>query len=238
MRSSLFHPTKEELVSLYQKQQLSSNKIAEMYCVSPSYVSIWIRRYGIPSRWPNIADLKPSGDLWYIVGVMVGDGTFDNSRYGVKLACRDEAFATSFRDSLGRLGLRTHKWVQTHKEKPLYIAVARSKNLFLWMKQVLGNLTVPKGYTKDFLRGFYESEGSLYKFKTSHGFQLFFTNTDEALVHLVKSLIEFNGYEASLFKRKQRGWGIRPVYTLYVLGSSGEKAKFLEWINPCIKNER
>lgn len=224
---------------MYVDKKLSQNAIAKQYGVSGALVSIWIQRHGIPSTHLNVANLNSTGDLWYIVGVMVGDGTFDNSRYGVKLACRDEVFALSFQNSLRKLGLRTHKWVQTFREKPVYIAVARSKNLYHWLKQALNNLEVmPKEFIKDFIRGFYESEGCLYQNPKYSVFQVSFSNTDESLILLVKSLILSKGFKTSLFKHKQHGWGTKPVYTLYVLGPREEKLKFLDWINPCISRKR
>jgi len=72
---------------------------------------ILVRR--LPNSGYNIPDLTPSPSLFYVYGAFCGDGTLDQSKFGVKLGVRNKEFAKSFKSHLEKLGLRVFSWVQT-----------------------------------------------------------------------------------------------------------------------------
>lgn len=184
---------------------------------------------------PNIPNLVPSSDLFYAYGTILGDGTIENDgRYGAKLGVTSKIFANSFEQSLNRLGLRTHSWSQKQKNgsgkiHTIYYIKTYGKIFFLWLKS---NPKIPKDFYLDFIRGFFEAEGC-NALEGSN--QVKFYNTDQALIMMVKDMIEDLGYSCNAIKQKQLGFGSLPIHTLYLLGGKQAGLNFITELNPCIK---
>jgi len=224
-----FKFSKEELEKLYWSLGLSIPDIEKLTGVSRSYIFRKFRDYGIPLKHRNIADLKPSSELYYIYGVVLGDGTLENKRYGIKLGVTNKKFAESFRKALESLGLRTFSWTEERRGKSrrkttYYYVKTYSKNLYQWLRS---NPEVPQEFYKDFLRGFYESEGTRSQAKV--------TNTNLELLKKYGEMLKHLGFSYNIIKREQKGWGTKPVYSLYLLGGKSSQERFIELVNPCIK---
>ena len=92
-----------------------------------------------------------------------------------------------------------------------------------------------KEYAIAFLKGFYESEGSL-KRNGVRSVSLTMSNTNKHLVEFVRELIEKLGFKVSVYTIQKKGKR-RTAYEIYLLGTYKGKLTFLEIIKPCIKNK-
>ena len=87
-----------------------------------------------------------------------------------------------------------------------------------------------------FIRGFYESEGTLYRDKNKIH-HLAFINTDKNLLEMIKDLLEEIGFYFHLNgPYKTIGLGMKSHYHLKTAKREQIK-KFLNIINPGIKNK-
>lgn len=203
--------------------------------------------------------LEPSEDLVYTLGVLKGDGHVGNyktAKYAIILRCVSKAFDDSFVGALQRLGLHPYTWLQpeSKKRQSQFFTTARSKIFFNWykeltLKQIEEMLCQDKNYARCFIRGFYESEGSLVlaKYYYVNGERrerktlprtISMVNTDKELLLMVKRLLERLGYKIGEFRKGTDGLGSyrkNPFYRLKIWRKK-EVARFLKEIKPCIKN--
>jgi len=179
----------------------------------------------------QLPNLSPSSSLYYVYGAFLGDGTLDRSKWGVKLGVTQKEFAESFKYHLGKLGLRAFSWVQIQKSASgemisVYYTLTNSKVLFRWLQS---NPQVPPDFYVDFLRGFYEAEGS----QTRQ--QVKFRNTELQSLKMIQQMLQALEYSTNLIPIQQNGFGTKVMYELYLLGGRSERTRFLREINPCIK---
>jgi hypothetical protein len=91
-------------------------------------------------------------------------------------------------------------------------------------------LSIRKQYLKQFVRGFYESEGNI-----SRG-AVYITNTNKELLQFMQRLLESLKFKTSLHMQIQSNPNWAPRYWLYLLGGVKESRRFLKVFKPCIKN--
>jgi len=179
---------------------------------------------------PNIANTEPSPSLYYVYGAMRGDGTFN--RHDIRLGSTKKEFRDSVAHHLKKLGLRVFTWTQTWTPKghgkpvTMHIANVNSKTFAEWLRT---NHEIPSEFYLDFIRGFYEAEGS------RSWCQVKFCGTDKELLLRVKRILYALGYRTNMIKKEQHGFGTKPLYVLYTLGGSKVARKLLAELNPCIK---
>lgn len=164
--------------------------------------------------------------------------------YPVSLQCRDKPFAMEFCNALEIIGLhpklygpylRKAKLLPSGRicmPKPIYMTRAYSKRLYEWYQQFnpktnpdwLRNLEsyldTPEKI-RLFIKGFYESEGSVFNKKNT--WRITFYNKNNILLKMIKRLLEKMNFMP------------REVKINYFYICSGSK-QFLEWIQPVIKN--
>ncbi|MCD6418269.1 hypothetical protein J7M00_05750 [bacterium] len=191
-------------------------------------------------------NLKPSPTLSYILGVLLGDGCcYANPKrreYRVQLISKDEKFAKSFYKALTEIGLNPHiRYVTTGINRNTYFLVrAQSKVLVGWFKQLTQNdiYELASKYPIDFIRGFYESEGSLIKRTWGGGYDLEICNTEKWIVDMVVELLQKLGFNPRIKKCIPSSKSIlqkKPTYYIR-LRRQDEIAKFMRIVSPCIKN--
>ena len=174
--------------------------------------------------------------LAYVLGVLMGDGSvYVHKRgYRIELHVRDEEFARSFAEALKALGL--NPWIggpyEPHSgKKPEYKVVAYSKDLAMSYQQ-MQHLERLKEFLSDntlfinFLRGFYESEGCLYK-PTSYRRLLIYNNNADLLQYICERLQDF-GIKASIREYRKGEWCLE-------IWKKKDIAKFLRLVKPVIK---
>lgn len=188
-------------------------------------------------------DFTKREDLFYILGVMYGDGSKyirkdKNNGHIIQLEVKSKEFASSFKRSLENIGLN----VIFGNHKPnLYRALTCSVFLYGWIDEYDINNIVhePKKLKSCFLRGIYESEGTL----RGKNYLTAFCGNNIELKEIVKSVLtEFN-FSLSEFKSDCHYEGCyKPsgdVHYIRIKGGKGRKEwkRFLNLTNPCIKNE-
>lgn len=184
--------------------------------------------------YPN---LEPSQQLSYVIGVLIGDGCVSkyNGKYNIILNVTDETFALSFKRALRELGL--HPWLNSaiprNKSRKYFRVTAMSKTFGEWLNALTKeqiSLAAHK-YPTDFLKGFYESEG------TASQHRVCIVNTDVWKLEIAKLLIESLNFKTSLYSYS-RLLPAKTAYELHILGGRSEQSKFLSLIEPCIKRGR
>ena len=104
--------SKEELEDLYINKKLSTVEIARMYNVDMERVRNKLIYYGIKRR-DRIevrkirVNLKPSAELSYILGVLLGDGSTCGD-CAIRLSATDKIFVEKFGKALQNIGFNTH----------------------------------------------------------------------------------------------------------------------------------
>jgi len=247
--------TKDLLEHLYWDEKLSTRNIAKLYNLNQKTVLYWFKKFGIPRRtWIEgrklrgygkehlrIPNLNPSEDLSYILGVCLGDGSVTKcgKKCVVELAATDYNFVQSFGASLRRIGLNPCFGVIPPKEKnrTKYYIHAQSKVFYDWFKALTINdiENMVKDYIPQFVRGFYESEGSFAKRK--HGLsRLRIVNAKKDLIDLVARLIEKLGFKVSIRYHRDKRPNRKGTYCIEILGGELERRRFIEIIKPVNKN--
>jgi len=250
---------REKLEKMYWKEEKSMCDIALELGVSTATIYMWMRKFQIPIRtrneslrlaWkkkrkPYVIDvnLSPSEELGYVIGVLLGDGCLFTRRrkgdYIIRLDVTSRAFALSFFEALRKIGLNPSvkvkkKHHRTHfGNKPTYIVTAYSKKLYTWVRSLslnqLRETLEKREMTIGFLRGFYESDGSL----KNRG-DLAFSNSNRELLELVAYLLSKLGINVNVTGPYIWSSNRKPMY-LIQMGETKAR-KLLEIIQPCIKN--
>jgi len=169
--------------------------------LSKSHVSYWTRGLHSPlnGRYvPSIEFLKPSTELAYVIGVVLGDGYIDKKKRVVKgynririgLDVKDKDFADEFARCLGKVLGRSPKKPRIRYQKRYVVEVA-SKTLYQLLKKPV-DLDRLRQYVEHseecmvaFLRGFFDSEG----YVNERGY-ISIANTDLVLLTYIKDLLE------------------------------------------------
>jgi intein-encoded DNA endonuclease-like protein len=204
----------DDVVAL-RRSGLSYNKIIdEIYRrygvrISISSISEWLRGIRSPyngRRIPSLELLKPSVELAYVIGVVLGDGYIKKKsrvREGynhviIRLEAKDKEFVEEFGRCLsvvlGRGPIKPYRL----SSRIYDVVEVESKTLYEFLRKPV-DLDRLKKYiehcdrcTAAFLRGFADSEGSVYK----KG-QIFITNTDLRLLTYVQELLKRFGIEST-----------------------------------------
>ena len=239
--------TKDELYDLYWNRGLSIGEIAKMFGVGKSAIRSKMLKLGIARRNNSKEPcLTPSPTLAYVLGVILGDGSvsvISSCRaYRVELRTVDEVFARSFCNALKGLGLNPKMYCQKRKERGLtdiYYVCAHSKVFVEWYRNLTSNdiKRIAFLYPKEFIRGFYESEGYIHKYGGSHkdSYEAGMTNTVEWIVDLIARLLEYMGFHPHVYKYRCN-YVKTELYCKVIICRRDEVYHFLKLIKPCIKN--
>lgn len=204
-----------------------------------------------------IIDLQ-NPQMAYIMGVLKGDGSIfysrKQSRYGIRLGTMDKPFAERFSEILRGLGVNSKVYgpyfmKTTEKQRlpdgrlirhinPIYYVQGDSKMIYEWYS---ARFTGPNSYgeielyldtpekIRLFLKGFYESEGSITTNGAGH-WMVRFSNTNPNLLELIRKLLTKAGYRAA-----PKIYLYRSPNECYHLGLFRNPQSFLDWVQPCIK---
>jgi intein-encoded DNA endonuclease-like protein len=251
----------DEINRLYNVEHKTIKEIAEMFGYTYEGMRKWMIRRGLILRSSaesrmirgsgNVkkVNLQPSEQLFYVLGVIYGDGNYrkNGDTYRVELRVTSKAFAKSFEENLRQIGLKPCTWVEKRSERnpswsDLYTVSACSARLCKWLKEksyddIWNIMQTNTEYVKAFLRGFYESEGCLHLRKEG-GIRVSVSNTKKELIDLVARAVEHLGFKYSITTYKDERYTNGVCYRLEILGRRPEKERFIKLINPCIKNLR
>lgn len=147
-----------KVISL-KKNGLGYVRASKILDVSKWTLANWMIRNQNPLGNINLADLKPSLDLSYILGVMQGDGSVfktNKKSYRISLACKDMDFMKFYLKCLRKVLKRKYPFWKERDN--FYKTQSSSKELYeyliseRWVK-------VAEILPKQFIRGFFDSEG-------------------------------------------------------------------------------
>lgn len=192
-------------------------------------------------------DKTPSLTLAYILGVLYGDGwvcrslrQYGGFRHRIGLNAKDREFVECFRAALTQIGLHSSR-VYTRKDKKheswstQFLVCAYSKPFCKWFKSLalddVYKLLQTAEMKREFIRGFYESEGSLNKSKGY--FRLTITNTNLELLRIMRQILKELGFCFYLYSHNQRPKDWAAIHYLGIFKPNDIK-RFLAEIDPCI----
>jgi len=256
--------SKDELYDLYWNKGLSTCEIAKTYNIGESTVKLWMSEYDIKRRslsearklhFKKVIDReirekfsKPSPELAYILGVLLGDGTCYHRKhtgrregvsYEIQLGVTDYLFAEKFKRALEGLGLKTSIWILRRRcgRKDVYKVTSYSKAFYEFYRS-LSLKDIRKfivGFEPYFVCGFYESEGCITYNKARKQLVIQISNTNyEVIKAIYDIIIDKFGIKCHLYKAKTT-LGEKIEYRVVIQGDERCK-RFLEIINPVIKN--
>jgi intein-encoded DNA endonuclease-like protein len=229
--------------------------------ISKSLISEWLRGVHSPyngRRIPSLELLKPSEELAYVIGVVLGDGYPKMKRRVIKgynyvmigLEARDREFVEGFGRCLAKVLGRRQIRPRYVKSSGRYVVEAESKTLYELLRKPV-DLDRLKKYVEHcercvaaFIRGFADSEGCVEK----SGYIRIY-NTDLRLLTYVKALLRRPNIESMGPKlNKRRGTLINnprtgkqyitnmDCYYIYIRASSN--ANFYKYIGFTIKRDQ
>jgi len=230
------------------KRPLSQSSGSHHFCSTKCYVE-WRREYAFTIQ----PKLSPSPFLAYVCGVLLGDGVCCKASQGkgksavayvVGLEVVEKRFAQSFLGALQRLGLNPKMYYNKKKgnRRNTYLVKAYSKRFYQWWtKQTLTDFEMFFNETqllKEFVRGFFESEGSYYK-RDYPNYQTFcqMVNTELGIIRLFRKALAQLSFKTSIHSQEEKRKNRKKfVYKLWILGGKNEHNRFIKLIKPCIKN--
>ncbi len=149
---------------------------------------------------------KPTKELAYILGTLMGDAYLTrfkpNYQYDIRLAAKDRDFVDEFNRCLAVvLGRKPNKIIYD-KRRGLWVARYGSKAFYQWFVSL--DMDSLKRYVEHdeenvvfFLRGLFDSDGSITVNKERSLYKVKFSNTNLKLLHYVKMLLRnYFGIEA------------------------------------------
>lgn len=225
----------------YEKGHVPWNKGKSCPSLSLKYIEKekWIKKRG---KWRP----RKSKALSYLIGVLIGDGSVSvikpkkhsQKSYRIHLAVTDKNFAMSFKRSLEKIGIKNvRKYYYSGEEEQhrgMYHVFAACMLFVKWFQQL--NLqdirSEIESYKRPFIRGFYESEGSLtINSGNNESLVVSMCNRDKKILRFVLKLVRelhFPFY----WRKNEREDGIDYQIRLF---KQEEVSRFLEEVNPCIK---
>ena len=199
-------------------------------------------------------NLTPSPVLSHILGACLGDGCIYElhkkypygmvHQYKVKLNSTDKIFAEQFYNSLRKINLNpTIRSIKTKKENHSnqWEVVASSKPFVKWYKNLDINkiekiISISELCKKEFIRGFYEAEGSCY-LNRKRWLALSISNTDFLIIKLIEKLLKEMNYSVKLSSYQPKIVNMRKAYQLRIFKQKEIKI-FFEEIKPIIKRSK
>jgi intein-encoded DNA endonuclease-like protein len=163
----------------------------------------------------------PSKELSYILGVRYGDGCLRKTRnwHMFILGAVNKDFVECFRDccckllnkkELPRINIKKQKKKEWND---VYFCNITSKQFYYFLlKPISEHHAFIQKNPLDFLRGFFDSEGS---FSLKSCMHLRVGNTNKEIMDYVKKLLDENGIFLNLYIEKRQP----PLKTFYVLGT-------------------
>ena len=187
-------------------------------------------------------NLQMSDRLAYILGVIEGDGWLNKNSgsYRVGLRVADKLFSDNFAEHLRGIGLNPSTYcvkMENPRHRDQYVVEACSKVFYQWymdlsLSSITELISQDVGFVRAFLQGFYESEGGVAH-RTKNNWRVTIYNSDHALIKFVQAMIEQSGFSTSMGSHKRDGK--KREYRLCILKGGIPTLRFLDWINPVIK---
>jgi len=226
-------------------------KISKILQIPPATVGSWLYRGCKPWREPK---LFPSKALSYILGVLLGDGcvtVFWNKsikcfNHRIVLNTIDKEFADAFSKALRKIGLNPR--IDYIKRESHWMVSCENKKFATWYKSLkLDDIQkIVKPHTPDFVRGFYDSEGSCVKHYDGYIYVGMY-NSNRKILEAVQMFLTNFGFKTKITKRpplklphKIKGRLVKTVkdsFVLSLLGGRPSAIRLLTRIKPSIQRK-
>ena len=139
-------------------------------------------------------NLSPSPELAYIIGVYLGDASVSsrNYQYRIRLKSVDKDFAESFERALKSIGANPRTGFEHNEDRTdRWWVEVTSKELFMFLKSPEDGLfEVGRAYPRKFLRGFFDSEGTVIFSMKSKMLYVSASNYDTEVLRLCQDLLD------------------------------------------------
>lgn len=223
----------DEEVRFLKKSKKTAKEIAHKLNRSVHSINHKRKKLGLDLHIKKF-DSTPTPDFSYVLGVCYGDAHIGKhgTKYVIKLGVTDQGFAKTFKESLENIGLSPFLWDS-------YKVEASSKPFIEWFGELtlddVRELLMESHTEKDFIRGFYDSEGNLYNhIENGHKrSRLRMFNTNRDLMCFISELLEEMGFTFRFSKRENDGKKRKPLYIL-ITRNRHEINKFLTEVGTSI----
>lgn len=232
---------RKQLDALYGTENKSIGEIAAILKIGQSTVYDRLLRLGIkPARYRKIGfnnkrnDIsiprKYSRELSEFIGILLGDGHLTPTQVAVTLGNKEKGYVRYIAKLIHRIfGIEPKT---TKVGDGYHVVYFGSTDIVRWLlsmglvfNKVKSQVDVPpwifsdKVYMKGFIKGFFDTDGSIYKLR--FGVQLGFTNRSLPLLKSLRHCLSLLGYNPSNIS----------CFRIY-LTRQGDIARFFQEINP------
>ncbi|NJD99341.1 DNA endonuclease [Thermococcus sp. LS1] len=155
-------------------------------------------------------NLKPSPELAYIVGVYLGDASVSetgNYQYRIRLKVVDRDFAQNFERALRAMGANPRTGFERNRGRAdRWWVEVTNKELFMFLKGPKERLSKTAGtYPKEFLRGFFDSEGTVVFNRKSRTLYVSASNYDLDVLTLCEELLKRLDIDSKIYLHRGKG---------------------------------
>ncbi len=207
---------RKELLHLYVRENRTISEIGKILHLASGSIYDRLRRLGIHTcrnrkthfnnRRNDIALPKRSSELAELMGCMLGDGCLTHYQVTVTLGTKELSYAKHIKKLMRHLFGGTPKIsIRSNGHKVVYLGSTLATDwLFsegLVRNKMRAQVGVPKWifsrreYMKSFLRGFFDTDGSIYKLR--YGVQMSFCNRSMPLLCSLQTMLQALGYKPS-----------------------------------------
>ncbi len=159
----------QKALELLYKYKYSIRKVARELNIPRTTIQRWLKGSKPILSWTP----KPTPELAYVIGVLMGDGHLHlrkKNHYSIELEVKDLAFACEFSRTLAKVLNKPFRKPYWRKDRHRWTVYYYSKAFYIWFKeQTLKTLKKYIEHDKEtvgaFLRGIYDSEGSNWRCK-------------------------------------------------------------------------
>lgn len=190
--------------------------------ISKATVLRWCKEKHEPFNKIKLLDLSPSPALSYILGAYFGDVTIgigQKYKYRIRLKVVDREFTEAFAKALKEIGANPRIYEESDGRRNRFVTEATSKGLYQFLNKPDEELfEVAKEYPIEFLRGFFDSEGS-FNFSTTQGRGfLSASNYNKKVLEFSQKSLENLGISSKIVLTKRKGtkvkiWGKEYQYS-------------------------
>ena len=208
----------DELQKLYVSENRTISDISSILKISPSAVYDRLVKLKIPTapekkahylnkRSDIIIPTRYSDTLAEFFGIMLGDGKLSHFQIAVTLGNKEVTYAVYVAKLFHKI-FGVDPKIITNAKKGYRVVYLGSTEISAWLitkglvyNKVAAQVDAPhwilskKRYMKRFVRGFFDTDGSIYKLK--HGTQLSFTNYSVPLLVSLQWALRRLGYRVS-----------------------------------------
>lgn len=207
----------KQLKSLYSEKNLSLTEISLTFKIPKSTLYDRLIRFGIKIKKESksgylnkrknfIIPKTRSLKLAEFFGIMLGDGCLNKYQVMVTLGNKENSYAEYVNNLLKDL-FKINPTIRIRKTGYLDVYFG-SKNVVDWLlaeglvfNKTKSQVRIPiwitrkKSYMKSFVRGFFDTDGSVYKIR--HGIQISFTNKSKPLLVSLHNILKKLEYKTS-----------------------------------------